>query len=197
MKWLRLHGTDEGWPLALGIDWEKRWSDSRSMRRKGMPAGVAQPDSSGAEEAPSSGGGPLVVAPRWSTRAFHIVHRIRQAAIDDLRARYELGLLVHDLRYDVRDNVPRGTLKEFARLINVRLGTLQRYARVAEMIGAPEFEDYVTLLGPQGTVLTWSHIEELAEARGADLRRLRAEEAVSEALSVNELRARIRDGVRK
>jgi hypothetical protein len=116
--------------------------------------------------------------------------------VEDLRARYDLGRLVHQLRFHSDDDATMGTLAGLARAYHLTPGTLRRLARVTEMIGSEEFGEYLMLRSPYGLPLTWSHIEELAESRRRDLRRRCAAEVLSDALSVADLRARVRAAAR-
>jgi hypothetical protein len=115
-----------------------------------------------------------------------------EAAVNDMRARYDLGRVINSLRYDSSNAFTARTLANVARVLNLKPSTLRCYARVAARIRAVEFDEYVNLRGSHGTRLTWSHIEELAETRGSDVRRKLAAEAVFKALSVGALRNRVR-----
>jgi hypothetical protein len=115
--------------------------------------------------------------------------RVALAAREDIRARYEIGRLVHGLRYECTDNKAARALARLSSALNLKPGTLRRYARVTETISPDEFEEYVD---QDGMPLTWSHLEELAEVRSISVRRRCAEQATSEKLSVSALRKRIR-----
>lgn len=147
------------------------------------------PNSSRSDEPPSSRPGRGRMPPQVWAVAAHIILRMGEAAVEDMRARYELGRLAHELRYHPCD---QGILVELARAHHLKPGTLRRYARVTEMISSEEFDEYLTLRSPYGLPLTWSQIEELAESRSRDVRRRCAAEVLSEALSISELRARVR-----
>jgi hypothetical protein len=134
---------------------------------------------------------PSVAPQTWAT-AVQISNRLAEAAVEDLRARYELGRLVHRLRYDSAEPHAMRAISKLAGACGLRVATLRRYARVTEMIRPVEFDELTRNRGPRGPSLTWSHIEELAEARNSEVRRKCAEAAVSEALSVSALRARVR-----
>jgi hypothetical protein len=114
-----------------------------------------------------------------------------EAAVEDMRARYELGCLVHGLRYGLADEIKTRALAKFGRMFRVGPATLWQYARVTRVIGREEFQGYLAARGPHGFALTWSHIEELARVRNSVARGRCAEQAVGEALSVGELRVRI------
>src|SRR5579872_1327092 len=68
--------------------------------------------------------------------AAHIAVRIADAAVDDLRARYDLGQLVHYLRYG-RSQPP--ALDALARSLGMHPSALRRYGRVTERIRVQEF----------------------------------------------------------
>jgi hypothetical protein len=124
--------------------------------------------------------------------ARHLVRGRADAAIEEMRARYALGRLVHRMRYGVSDRLRARTLGKLGKMFRMKPASLHQLARVTEAIGVEEFERYVTARGPRGFTLTWSHIEELAEVRSPAHRRLHAEAALAESLSVGALRARIR-----
>jgi hypothetical protein len=130
--------------------------------------------------------------PQICAAAAQIANRIAEAAAEDLRARYELGRLVHSLRYDSADRHALRVVSKLGVASGLAVATLRRYARVTEMIKPHEFDELTSARGPRGPSLTWSHIEELAEARNTEVRRRCAEAAVSESLSVSALRARVR-----
>jgi hypothetical protein len=117
---------------------------------------------------------------------------LAEAAAEDLRARYELGRLVHRLRYDSSGRDAIRAISKLGAASGLAVATLRRYARVTEMIKPVEFDALTRARGPRGPSLTWSHIEELAEVRSTAVRRRCAEAAVSESLSVSALRARAR-----
>jgi hypothetical protein len=124
--------------------------------------------------------------------AAQIADRIAEAAAEDLRARYELGRLVHRLRYESSGRQAMTAISKLGLASGLAVATLRRYARVTEMIKPVEFDELTRARGPRGPSLTWSHIEELAEARSTEVRRQCAEAAVNESLSVSALRARVR-----
>jgi hypothetical protein len=130
--------------------------------------------------------------PQIYAAASQIADRMAEAAAEDLRARYELGRLVHRLRYESSDHDAMRAISKLGAASGLALATLRRYARVTEMIRPVEFHEMTRARGPRGPSLTWSHIEELAEARSTEVRRRCAEAAVNESLSVSALRARVR-----
>lgn len=141
---------------------------------------------------PASGRQRQALWPQICAAAAQIASRIADAAAEDLRARYELGRLVHHLRYDSSDRHASRAISKLGLASGLAVATLRRYARVTEMIKPLEFEELTRARGPRGPSLTWSHIEELAEARSTELRRRCAVAAVNESLSVSALRARVR-----
>jgi hypothetical protein len=114
--------------------------------------------------------------PEFWVTATGLLHRIAEAAVEDTRARYELGRLVHHLRYDCSDAVSARILARLGHSLGLTPGTLRHYARVSAVIGPIEFDQYMHLRRPHGMPLRWSHIEELSEARNVDVRRRFAEE---------------------
>jgi hypothetical protein len=151
---------------------------TRRLRRSGGP--------------PSSGPARRSVWPQIRATAAQIAARIAEAAAEDLRARYALGTLVHRLRYESSDRHAIQAIGKLGMASGLAVATLRRYARVTEMIRPVEFDELTRARGPRGPSLTWSHIEELAEARSSEVRRQCAEAAVTESLSVSALRARVR-----
>jgi hypothetical protein len=123
-----------------------------------------------------------------------VVARMGNAAVEEMRARYSLGQLVHGLRYNPSRSGTLPNLVRFAAAREFRLGaaTLRRLARVSEAIGPMEFDRLMQLRCVDGLPLTWSHVEELAEVRSAEQRRRYAEFAVSRMLPVRALRSCIR-----
>ncbi len=156
-------------------------SSNDAARRRSTPRGSL-----------SSGPGSHAIWQQTCALATRIADRIAQAAVDDLRARYELGRLVHELRYDGSDHEILRDLSKLGAACGLAAATLRRYARVSETINQREFSDLTRPRGPRGPSLTWSHIEELAEARSSEVRRKCAEAAITESLSVSALRARVR-----
>lgn len=148
--------------------------------------------SSGRRDALSGEPGSRAVWQQTCALATQIADRIAQAAVDDIRARYELGRLVHRLRYDGADDEVLRGVSGLGAACGLAAATLRRYARVSETINPSEFDELTRRRGPRGPTLTWSHIEELAEARSSAVRRKCAEAAVTESLSVSTLRARVR-----
>jgi len=104
-------------------------------------------------------------------------------------ARYDLGQLVHYLRYG-RSQPP--ALDALARSLGMHPSALRRYGRVTERIRVQEFASLLQRRDVYGRPLTWSHLEKLAEARAATVRRQLADEAVSGLLSVRAIARRVR-----
>jgi hypothetical protein len=145
-----------------------------------------------AGDAPPSSRSWRGASPEFWAAVRRLLQRIADAAVEDARARYELGRLVHRLRRNSTVDVTTSLLARLGQSLGLKPDTLRRYARVSEMIGSQEFEEYMHLRGPHGLPLRWSHIEELSEARSAIERRECAKDAAARALSVRMLRARIR-----
>ncbi|HLK40129.1 MAG TPA: hypothetical protein VKU41_25410 [Polyangiaceae bacterium] len=120
----------------------------------------------------------------------HIMARVAEASVDDLRARYDLGRVVHHLRYDPSQ---AGVLTRLAHDLGMHPSALHRYARVTERVCPEEFAQILQLRDAHGQPLTWSHLERIAEVRSAAARRRVAEEAVSGLLSVRAVRHLIRN----
>ncbi len=132
---------------------------------------------------------------RVASRVAYLIERLAEAAEKDLVLRYEIGKFAHDLRYDILDDMGSQSFIDVARALNIAPDTLRGYARLAEMMGAREFGEYLALRNRFGMPMTWSHVEELAKCRSALLRRRCAEEVASENLSVRELAKRWRAGM--
>jgi hypothetical protein len=122
----------------------------------------------------------------------HLAYRMAEAICEDLRVRYDVGMLVHNVRYDFPEHVTMQTLAELGKRFRLRPASLRRVARAAEVIGVDEFERYLSTRGPDGFPLSWSHIEELATVRNKAARIRHADAAVTGLLSVRQLRTRIR-----
>jgi len=131
------------------------------------------------------------LSPHLCVAAERIVNRIAQAAIEDMRARYEIGEVAHQIRYNSENRDTSALLRGLARLLNMDASRLRRYARVAESIRATEFAALLGLRGYCGLPLTWSHVELIAQGRTAAGRRQVAEDVLSGMLSVRALRVRM------
>jgi hypothetical protein len=121
-----------------------------------------------------------------------LIERLADAGVADMRARYDLGGIVHKLRYDRAREFGALTLANLAHAINLHPNTLHRYARVRESIALSEFEELLELRTPHGLPLSWSHLEVLARARRADVRRRCAREVAAESLPVRVAAKRLR-----
>lgn len=124
--------------------------------------------------------------------AKHLLRERAEAAIEDIRSRYALGGLVHRVRYGVSDAVRTRALADLGTMFRLKPASLRQLARVTEIIGLEEFERYLMVRGPHGFTLSWSHFEELAQVRNTTTRGRHAEAAITEALSVSDLRHHIR-----
>jgi hypothetical protein len=151
------------------------------------PDSARSPDTSHATQRARRG-----MPSRVSAVAEHIRERLAEAAVQDMWARYDLGRIVHQIRYDESGHFTARTVLNLAREFQLHLSRLSRYSRVAETIGPREFAEYMGMRNSWGQPLTWSHIERIAEIRDVDLRRRCAEEVISGLLSVRELVARVR-----
>ena len=124
--------------------------------------------------------------------ASHIVHRLADAAVEDMRARYDLGRMLLTLREQRRRGGGTGTLLRLAEHMGVDPSALRRYAHVCETIAADEFEALTRLRTGRGGTLTWSHVELLSRAKCAERRRALAAAVAAEELSVRALSDRLR-----
>jgi hypothetical protein len=124
--------------------------------------------------------------------AQHLVSRLADAAVEDMRARYDLGDAFCILRRLVPRVVSAPILNSVARWMRVHPSALRRYARATETIGRPEFEHLSDLRTRRGSSLTWSHVERLALELDAPRRRELAAAIVDEDLSVRALAARLK-----
>jgi hypothetical protein len=116
--------------------------------------------------------------------AHHVVTRMAAATVEDARARYDFGHVLHLIRY--ADNAAL-RIRQVAVLLKVDSSALHRYARVSETISPPEFNWLVTLRTSRGMPLTWSHLEQLATERSSARRARFARVAVQEQFSVRKL----------
>jgi hypothetical protein len=130
--------------------------------------------------------------PRLSAIALHIVQRIADAAIEDMRARYDLGRILHTLRRSERGGVGAGPLRRLAERLGLDPSVLRRYAQVSETIPPREFAALLRLTNWRGEPLTWSHIELLARVRNPERRKALATAVAEGNLSVRALAARLR-----
>jgi hypothetical protein len=144
------------------------------------------------EPPPSSRSGRRLLPSRvWATAA-HVAERLTTAAVDDIWARYDLGRIVHQIRYDSSGDLTARTLANLARALGMHPSALRRYARVTERIAPSELAELLELRDPHGRPLSWSHFEKLAEAPAADMRRRCAKEVIAATLSVLQVAARLR-----
>jgi hypothetical protein len=116
-----------------------------------------------------------------------IVRRLAEAAVEELRARYDFGAVVHTLRYGDADSCRAETIRDLADWIGADPSALRRWARVNERMRAEEFETYLELRTPRGMPLTWTHLEVLARERNRGRRGELAVVAARGGLSVREL----------
>ncbi|WP_394824923.1 hypothetical protein [Pendulispora albinea] len=125
--------------------------------------------------------------------AAHLVDRFAKVAIDNIRARYELGQLVANTRYD--RGCAKGTtgLDRLSNALDVHSTALRRCARVCTTFTRDELEAMLSLRRPNGLPVTWSHLELVSEVTSRHTRWILVQRAVAEGLSVRELAALIRD----
>jgi AraC-like DNA-binding protein len=144
------------------------------------------------DEPPSSRSARRQLPARLWAAAALVSERLTAAAIDDVWARYDLGRIVHQIRYDPSGDLTARTLTNLARALGMHPSALRRYARVTERIAPCEFAELLQLRDRHGRPLSWSHFEKLAETPGADLRRRCANEVIAATLSVHQVAARLR-----
>jgi hypothetical protein len=130
--------------------------------------------------------------PRVDVIASHISRRLADAAVEDMRARYDFGRVLHTLRNRGRGADGAGVLRLLADRLGVDPSALRRYAQVSDVIPSKEFDWMMRLTTSRGEPLTWSHVELLARVRSADRRRQLATAVVREGLAVRGLSERIR-----
>jgi hypothetical protein len=126
----------------------------------------------------------------------HIAVRLADAVIADVWARYDLGQIVHRLRHDPTRYSSR-TVRSLAHMLRVHPSGLRKYSRVVELIGPAELTQLLELRDQRGRPLTWSHVEKLAEAPNAAVRKRWALEVAQGDLSVRDLSARLRGQARR
>jgi len=120
--------------------------------------------------------------------ALHIRARFTEVALTELCARYDLGRLMHLLRYGEGWREHTSLLAE---CFGLHSSVLRRVARVSEAIDAQDFRLICSLRDPRGSPLSWSHLEVLADIRSPSRRRHVAEAACSGQLTVRQLRASV------
>jgi|HubBroStandDraft_4_1064222.scaffolds.fasta_scaffold12294_2 hypothetical protein len=122
----------------------------------------------------------------------HIVLRLAEASVEDIKARYDLGEVVCTLRRVMPRAAAALELNAVAKSMGIHASALRRYARVTEAIGGPEFAQLLRLRTARGMSLTWSHVEHLAMVHDPARRKALAAAAADEALSVRALAQRLR-----
>lgn len=130
--------------------------------------------------------------PRVGAIANHIVQRLADAAVEDMRARYDFGRVLQTLRRSGRGASGAGALRRLADRLGVDPSALRRYAQVSETIPPREFASIMRLTNRRGSPLTWSHVELLARVRSPERRKLLATAIAEEDLSVRAFAARLR-----
>ena len=126
---------------------------------------------------------------RVASVATHIHLRLAGVQRDEIHARYDLGRLVHAVRYS--EQFGAGAQAALSQLMNLDESVLRRHARVAETIRGEEFTTLLQLRMPSGASLSWSHLEVLAQVRAPTTRLSLAVETAARALSVRVLRSRV------
>jgi hypothetical protein len=120
-----------------------------------------------------------------------IAPRLAAATIEDMRARYELGRALRDLRSRVTREPSSGALSGLANRLGIDPSALRRYMRVTKIMPLREFEWLTELRSPRGAPLTWSHVEVLVREPDAARRRALATVTANQELTVRALAARI------
>src|SRR5258708_5720713 len=92
------------------------------------------------------------------------IERIAAASVEESRARYELGRVLHRFRYP-NGAVASGRMGDLAKALGVDASALHRCARVSEVIPPEEFDSIVRLRTDRGMPLAWSDIERIARER--------------------------------
>jgi len=131
------------------------------------------------------------LASSFATIVQEALRRIAGAAVDDVRARHELGVALHAVRYCETADGAR-TLQHLANQLGVDVSALRRCARVAETIDANQLTAILQLRTAKGLPLTWSHLETLSLERNIRQREALAVAAAAEDLSVRALSSRVR-----
>jgi hypothetical protein len=131
---------------------------------------------------------PATSAPQLAAVAVHLLARMSEAAVADMQARYDLGQVVHRLRYGEECAARRDHIALLASSFDIHPSALRRMARVSESVSPGEFRYFCALRDSRGIPLTWSHLEVLSEIRYAPRRRELADLASARRLSVRELR---------
>jgi hypothetical protein len=132
-------------------------------------------------------------APSVATR---LLTSMAEAAVADLKAQYQVGCAIHELRYPAPGESPdaRG-LAALGKRLGLDPSALRRRARVTETIGPHEFAMIVELRSARGLPLTWSHLEVLSTVRSRARREAIAREVAEGELSVRQCSAMARAAV--
>lgn len=129
---------------------------------------------------------------RVSAITSHIIRRLADAAVQDMRARYDFGRVLEMVRRSGRGEMGAGMLRRIADVLQTHTSALRRYARVSETIPPQEFAWLTRLTNERGVPLTWSHVELLARVRSAERRKQLAAAVMERNLSVRALAALVR-----
>ena len=125
-------------------------------------------------------------------RLAHVLARVTgsfaEARRSQVWARFAAGDAVNVLRQPAGSS---GEIRALAACLDIDESGLMRLARTSALIHPPERLALLGLNDARGLPLSWSHLELLARARGADRRLHLAQCALAEGISVRELRERL------
>jgi hypothetical protein len=116
--------------------------------------------------------------------AEHFRMRVADAAVDDLRARYDFGCVLHDVRYGRWASMGRSPIDELGQVLRAHPSALHRQARVFEVIRPEEFGLLLEARFSDGRPMSWSHFERLATVRSRLERLTLARRIAEDGLSV-------------
>jgi hypothetical protein len=147
---------------------------------------------------PTSGRGE---APRLDARlaalTAHSVQRRAEAAVADLRARYDYGHVLHTARYASKNIYGHKVVDALAATLGTDASALRRQARVSETISPEEFDELVCVRLAGGLPLSWSHLEALARLRCKHRRKEIVQAIAGTTTSVKGLRALVKTILRR
>jgi hypothetical protein len=132
------------------------------------------------------------IDPRVRGVVAHILQRLAMAHVSIVRARYDLGQLVHALRYSDARAFGTNAVDTLASWLGIDSSALRRWARVTEVIPPDELDGICCARTPRGMPLTWTHLEKLALERSTTRRREQAQLAIREDWSVATLASSVR-----
>ena len=108
---------------------------------------------------------------------------------DDMRARYKVGRIVGEVMDEAKYG--QNAVEVMEEKLRRDKKTLYRYARVAQLWPAAEFERLVRKKDAAGLPVTWSHLEVLVEVEDGRVRKGLLSKALKKCWSVRTLRAEI------